>query len=177
MRRVVLALFSTVTGLVMLLSFKTHSAPSASVPAAVSGTDTGSGTDPAAASTPAATSVPASTAPAGSNSVPASSAPASSTPTSSASAAKTVTGDSIDTRWGPVQVQITVKNGTLTAVQAVVYPENNPRDEQINSYAIPQLNSEALAAKSAQIDMVSGATYTSQGYLGSLQSALDKAGL
>jgi len=162
MRRVALAIFSTVTGLVMLLSFKTHSSTSASVPVAVSGTDSGSGSS--GASTPTAVA---------SNSAPASSAPASST----ASAAKTVTGDSVDTRWGPVQVQITVQNGTLTAVQAVVYPQNNPRDEQINSYAIPQLNSEALAAKSAQIDMVSGATYTSEGYLGSLQSALDKAGL
>lgn len=158
MRRVALAIFSTVTGLVMLLSFKTHSSTSASVPVAVSGTDSGSGSS--GASTPTA--------------VASNSAPASSTP---ASAAKTVTGDSVDTRWGPVQVQVTVQNGTLTAVQAVVYPQNNPRDEQINSYAIPQLNSEALAAKSAQIDMVSGATYTSEGYLGSLQSALDKAGL
>lgn len=156
MRRVALALFSTVTGLVMLLSFKTHS--STSVPVAVSGTNSGSAPSGSAAAGSAA----------------ASSATSSS---AAASAAKTVTGDSVDTRWGPVQVQITVQDGTLTAVQAVVYPENNPRDEQINSYAIPQLNSEALAAKSAQIDMVSGATYTSEGYLGSLQSALDKAGL
>ena len=74
-------------------------------------------------------------------------------------------------------MQITVQNGTLTAVNAVVYPQNNSRDEQINSYAIPQLNQEAMSAKSANIDMVSGATYTSDGYIGSLQSALDKAGL
>ena len=60
-------------------------------------------------------------------------------------------------------------------MQAVEYPENTPRDEQINAYAIPTLNREVLAADSAHIDMVSGATYTSQGYVGSLQSALDKA--
>jgi uncharacterized protein with FMN-binding domain len=59
----------------------------------------------------------------------------------------------------------------------VEYPTDTPRDYQINSFAIPQLNSEAVAAGSAHIDAVSGATYTSQGYLGSLQSALDKAGL
>jgi uncharacterized protein with FMN-binding domain len=76
-----------------------------------------------------------------------------------------------------VQVRITVANGTVTAVEAVDYPQNNPRDAQINAYAIPQLNSEVLAAKSASIDMVSGATYTSEGYISSLQSALDQAGL
>ena len=96
---------------------------------------------------------------------------------SNASGTKTVTGDSADTRYGPVQVKITVTNGKFTAVQAVDYPTNDPRDQEINSYAIPQLNSEALAAGSAQIDTVSGATYTSEGYVTSLQSALDKAGL
>jgi uncharacterized protein with FMN-binding domain len=59
----------------------------------------------------------------------------------------------------------------------VEYPLNTPRDQQINAYAIPQLNAETVAAGNAQIDTVSGATYTSQGYVGSLQSALDKAGL
>jgi uncharacterized protein with FMN-binding domain len=70
-----------------------------------------------------------------------------------------------------------VTNGKITAATAVVYPQNNGRDVQINAYAIPQLQQETVAANSAQIDMVSGATYTSEGYLGSLQSALDKAGL
>jgi uncharacterized protein with FMN-binding domain len=98
-------------------------------------------------------------------------------PSSASSAAKTYTGDAVDTRFGPVQVAITVQNGRITAVNATEYPQNNPRDEQINAYAIPQLNQEAMSAKSASIDMVSGATYTSQGYLSSLQSALDQAGL
>jgi uncharacterized protein with FMN-binding domain len=79
--------------------------------------------------------------------------------------------------YGPVQVQVTVKNGKVTAVQATQYPSSDPRDAQINAYAIPQLNSEAVAAGNARIDSVSGATYTSQGYISSLQSALDKAGL
>jgi uncharacterized protein with FMN-binding domain len=79
--------------------------------------------------------------------------------------------------YGPVEVRITVKNGKVTAAQAVEYPDQDPRDAQINSYAIPTLNSEAVAASSAQIDTVSGATYTSGGYISSLQSALDKAGL
>jgi uncharacterized protein with FMN-binding domain len=86
-----------------------------------------------------------------------------------------VTGAAWPTIYGPVQVQITVRGGRVTAVTAVEYPADTPRDVQINQYAIPQLNAETLAAGSAQIDAVSGATYTSQGYIGSLQSALDKA--
>ena len=88
-----------------------------------------------------------------------------------------MTGTAADTIYGPVQVQITVKNGKVTAAQAVQYPQDSPRDQQINSYAIPVLNQEAVSASSASIDAVSGATYTSGGYVTSLQSALDKAGL
>jgi len=89
----------------------------------------------------------------------------------------TVTGDSTDTRWGPVQVQITVANRTITDVKVVDYPSGNRRDEEINAQALPILVQETLDAQSAHIDMVSGATVTSEGYLGSLQSALDQAGL
>ncbi|POX49646.1 FMN-binding protein [Streptomyces sp. Ru71] len=94
-----------------------------------------------------------------------------------ATGTRTVTGDSVDTRWGPVQVRVTVSGGRLTDITAVVYPTENPRDQEINSYAIPQLRREALDAQSADIDSVSGATYTSDGYKQSLQSALDSAGL
>jgi uncharacterized protein with FMN-binding domain len=89
----------------------------------------------------------------------------------------TVTGDSTDTRWGPVQVQITVADGKITDVDVVDYPSGNGRDQQINSRALPILVQETLDAQSAKIDMVSGATVTSEGYVGSLQSALDQAGL
>ncbi|MFH8801284.1 FMN-binding protein [Streptomyces sp. NPDC017936] len=89
--------------------------------------------------------------------------------------ARTVTGDSMDTRWGPVQVRVTLESGKLTEVAAVVYPTENPRDQEINSYAVPRLRAEALEAQSADIDTVSGATYTSDGYRRSLQSALDAA--
>ncbi|MCZ0990129.1 FMN-binding protein [Streptomyces diastatochromogenes] len=102
----------------------------------------------------------------------------SSSPTAgSSSGTKSITGDTVQTRWGPVQVRVTIKSGTLTDVTAVSYPQDNPRDQEINSYALPQLRREALAAQSAQIDTVSGATYTSDGYRQSLQSALDSAGL
>jgi uncharacterized protein with FMN-binding domain len=87
----------------------------------------------------------------------------------------TVSGDVAQTRWGPVQVQITTDaSGTITDVQVVEYPSGNREDQQINAYALPQLVQETLDAQSADIDMVSGATVTSEGYLQSLQSALDQ---
>ena len=89
----------------------------------------------------------------------------------------TVTGNSTDTRWGPVQVRITVAGGTVTDVTVVDYPSGNGRDQQINARALPILVQETLDAQSADIHMVSGATVTSEGYIGSLQSALDEAGL
>jgi uncharacterized protein with FMN-binding domain len=94
-----------------------------------------------------------------------------------AAAGTTVTGTTASTRWGPVQVQITVAGGKVTAVDVVQYPDGNGKDREINSYAIPTLVQETLSAQNANIDMVSGATVTSDGYLTSLQSALDKAGI
>ena len=97
--------------------------------------------------------------------------------TSSAAGATTVTGAVAQTRWGPVQVEITVADGTITDVSVVEYPTGNGRDREINQAALPVLVSETMDAQSADIDMVSGATVTSEGYLESLQSALDQAGL
>ncbi|MEU6788568.1 FMN-binding protein [Nonomuraea angiospora] len=89
----------------------------------------------------------------------------------------TVTGDPADTRWGPVQVAITVSGGKIADVQVLQAPDGNRRDIEINDAALPILTQEALSAQSAQIDTVSGATYTSEGYARSLQSAIDRAGL
>jgi uncharacterized protein with FMN-binding domain len=164
MRRAALAIVSTAAALVVLLSFKTHSSTSIAAPTVVvasSGTTTTSGSTGATAS-----SAPSST-----------STSTSGSSGTSLSGTTTVTGDAADTRYGPVQVKITVTNGKVTAVDAVEYPENDPKDQQINAYAVPILNQEAVAAGSAQIDSVSGATYTTNGYVTSLQSALDKAGL
>ncbi|MFB7570917.1 FMN-binding protein [Streptomyces sp. NPDC056165] len=88
---------------------------------------------------------------------------------------RTVTGETVQTRWGPVQVRVTLAGGRITDVTALAQPSGNPRDREISGYAIPQLRREALAAQSASIDTVSGATYTSDGYRRSLQSALDAA--
>ncbi len=90
---------------------------------------------------------------------------------------KAVTGSVAQTRWGPVQVQITVTGGKITAVDVPEYPNGNGRDQQINADALPILIQDTLTAQNANIDMVSGATVTSTGYLQSLQSALDQAGL
>ena len=157
MRRVILAIASTVAGLVLLLTFKTHSTSGVSTPPAAISTPSAAGDSPGADGLPAQGGV--------------------STPASggSTTGAKTVTGAAASTIYGPVQVQITVKSGRVTVARAVEYPEETPRDTQINAYAIPVLDREAVSIGSAKIDMVSGATYTSQGYITSLQSALDQA--
>ena len=164
MRRVILAICATAVGLVLLLSFKTQtqSGVAGASPAAALGS-------PAPGNDAASPSPSASASPAASGSAKSG--------TAGSAAAKTVTGAAWPTIYGPVQVKITVADGKITAATAVEYPLDTPRDQQINSYAIPQLNAETVAAGNAQIDTVSGATYTSQGYVGSLQSALDKAGL
>jgi uncharacterized protein with FMN-binding domain len=97
--------------------------------------------------------------------------------TGAAPSAGTVTGPLAQTRWGPVQVQVTVSGGKLTDVSVLQSPNGNPRDQQINAYALPILVQNTLDAQSADIDMVSGATVTSDGYRQSLQGALDEAGL
>jgi uncharacterized protein with FMN-binding domain len=87
-----------------------------------------------------------------------------------------VDGDSIDTRWGPVQVEVTVAGGKITDVQPLAVPYDRGKSQEINDYAVPILRQEIIDAQSAQIDTVSGATYTSDGYRNSLQSALDRIG-
>ncbi|AOR35364.1 FMN-binding protein [Streptomyces fodineus] len=87
--------------------------------------------------------------------------------------AGTVTGDATPTQYGTVQVRLTVSKGKVTKAEAVQAPKGGLSDQK-TALAVPKLNQEAVAAQSAQIDAVSGATYTSTGYKKSLQSALDK---
>jgi len=167
LRRIVLASAATVSGMVLLLSLKPHTSP------VLATADTKSPTV-SSSSAPSSGSGGSSS---GSSASSGGSSASSSGSTSGKAVSKTATGDTVQTRWGPVQVRVTIKSGKLTDVTAVQYPQDNPRDQEINSYALPQLRREALAAQSADIDMVSGATYTSTGYKQSLQSALDSAGL
>jgi hypothetical protein len=95
----------------------------------------------------------------------------------SGGSSRTVTGDTARTQWGPVQVQLDVKGSTITNVTILQYPDGNGTDIQIANYALPQLIQDTLDSQGKNVSMVSGATYTSQGYLQSLQSALDRAGL
>jgi uncharacterized protein with FMN-binding domain len=97
--------------------------------------------------------------------------------TGGSSATGTFTGNTTQTRYGPVQVQVTVANGTITDVTALHLTNSDGRSVQISQQAAPILRQEALQAQSAQIQSVSGATFTSEGYTTSLQSAIDKAGL
>ena len=154
MRRIAIAIMGTISGLVLLFSYHTSrnegSVAVATSAPAVAGSSGSSGSAGAAPAPQAA---------------------------QGATAAGTYTGDSVMTRWGAVQVEITVADGRITAVQAVEYPQNNARDRQINAYALPVLAQEVTQAQSAQIDVVSGATVTSDGYIQSLQSALDQAHL
>jgi uncharacterized protein with FMN-binding domain len=157
MRRIVVAVMGTISGLVLLFCYHTSrnegsttvAAAPASGGAAASGSSGSSGSSGAAPE-----AAPGSGAVSG-----------------------TYTGSSVMTRWGAVQVQITVAGGKITAVEAVEYPQENPRDRQINVYALPVLAQEATQAQSADIDTVSGATVTSEGYIQSLQSAIDQAHL
>jgi len=154
-RRLALWGLTTVSTVVLLFSYRTST--SSQLPAVAGTTETpttGATTAPATAATSAS-----------------SAAKATSTYTG------TVTGTAADTRWGPVQVKVTLAAGKITAVDVVEQPNSNDRDQEINADAVPQLVQETLQAQNAQIDMVSGATYTSDGYVTSLQSALDKAGL
>lgn len=95
----------------------------------------------------------------------------------SASSSGTFQGETVQTRWGPVQVQITVSNGKITDVSTLQYPNGDRRSMMISSQVIPWLQQEALRVQSANISGIGGATYTSGGFRGSLASAIQKAGL
>jgi uncharacterized protein with FMN-binding domain len=102
---------------------------------------------------------------------------ATATPTAtSAGVSGTATGDAVPTQYGDAQVRVTVKDGKIVKIEALQLQGNDPRSLMISSSAEPILRQEALAAQSADIDAVSGASFTSASYIQSLQSALDKLG-
>jgi uncharacterized protein with FMN-binding domain len=120
------------------------------------------------------TTPPATTAPPPQGTTPTTGAPP---PPTANTGNQTVEGDAISTRYGDVQVRVVVAGGRLVDVQAEQLPSDRSRSQAISSDAGPQLRNEALRAQSARINTVSGATYTSDGYAQSLQSALDRAGV
>jgi uncharacterized protein with FMN-binding domain len=176
-RRIVTAFAATVSAVVLLFSYSTSTGGSstqattsvtgsaaggsAAGSSGQSGSSSGSGGSSGSAGTSGSTGSTGSSSPSG----------------SSGTTGGTFTGDAVDTRWGPVQVKIVVQDGKVTAADVVQVPSGNHRDEEINAYAVPVLDQEVLDAQSAGIDAVSGATVTSDGYVQSLQSALDAAHL
>jgi uncharacterized protein with FMN-binding domain len=172
MRRPVLAVMTGLTAVVVGLGIRAGVSPGGAVAAASGPTGVVADASPStSAETTTTQPNPTDTTSEGTTGVTVTPSPSATATTRSG----TVKGEATSTRWGPVQVQITVKGGEITAVDAIVYPTADRRDQEINSYAIPQLDEAALQAQSAQIDTVSGATDTSHGYIGSLQSAIDQA--
>jgi uncharacterized protein with FMN-binding domain len=79
-------------------------------------------------------------------------------------------------RWGDVQVAVTVQGDDILDVETLAVPTDDRKSQRINSRAVPMLREEAIAIDSSDVAVVSGATYTSEAYAGSLQSALDQLG-
>jgi uncharacterized protein with FMN-binding domain len=153
MRRITLWFVSTVAALVLLFSYRT----SLSGPAASAGAHPATDANPLGVVSPGVVS------------------PGATPSTVDGQGATVVNGTVAPTRWGPVQVQVRISGGRIVDVTALQVPDGNRRDVEINQYAVPQLREQVLAAQSANIDGVSGATVTSDGYRQSLQAALDAA--
>jgi uncharacterized protein with FMN-binding domain len=176
MRRIVIWALSTLTVIVLLLSYhtsrssvmataETRPVTSGAQSAPSTTTDQGSGSAGGAGGTGDAASDDTTADASGASG------------SSAATAPTTFAGDAVDTRFGPVQVQITAADGAITSVDVLQVPMEDRHDQMINSRAVPVYNEEAVQAQSADIDVVSGATVTWEGYTHSLQSAIDAAHL
>jgi uncharacterized protein with FMN-binding domain len=157
MRRVILAVTGTIAGLVALLSFKSHD-PTMPV-AATSGTGGASSTSSSSSSSSSS-----------STTVPGEFQSVAGTLTTGET---TITGKVANTVYGPVQIELVVKSHKIVKVAVLEQPTNTIHDIQIGEFAFPKLISETLTAQDAKVDAVSGASYTSAGYVSSLQSAVD----
>lgn len=163
MKRIVLWFLSTLSALVLLFGYHTStsstsatSAPTSIVAGSTSNNSSSRGSN-------------------GTNSSENSSSGSGNGSSNGSSSTSTVTGSAASTQWGPVQVEIALKGSTITKVNVLQQPSGNPTDTEINARALPVLIQETLQQQSSQIDMVSGATVTSTGYLQSLQNAIDEA--
>ncbi len=176
MRRAVLALGSTVAGLILLLSFRSHTGSAASAGVSAAGTSSGSSAGTAGNGSSGG-SAGGSMSGASASAAPSAPAGGSAGQSSGGSAAggRVVTGDVVNGPYGPSQVAITLSGNKITKVTVLQHTDDGSNSQQIDGNALPKLTSETLAAQSAKIDAVSGASYTSAGYIKSLQSALDKA--
>ena len=162
MRRAPIVLAATVLGTAGVLLFKPLPVSSLTgTSSATAGSTGGSSSSESTATTPSSS---------------ASTSPSSSPSTSTKASSTTVTGAVETDRYGDTQVEVTIAKGRITAVTVLAYNDGDPRSAEISQQAIPVLRQEVLSRQTAAVDAVSGATYTSNAYEASLQSALDKAG-
>ncbi|SCG61881.1 FMN-binding protein [Micromonospora inositola] len=155
MRKITMWFLATIAAVVLLFSYRTSTGPDSSPSAETVGGAGAAGVE---------------------NGPGAAADPRTSRGTVARSGSTTVAdGPAVQTKRGRVQVQAHISGGRITDITPLTVPSTNNRDREINKYAVPKLRAEALAAQSAQIDAVSGATLTSGGYTKSLQAALDSA--
>jgi uncharacterized protein with FMN-binding domain len=164
MRRVILAVTGTIAGLVALLSFKSH-VPSS--PVAAMATGPGGSTSSSSSTAPSSKG-------GGQTEIVPGAFPQGSIARNLPAGETAVDGNVANTAYGPVQIQLIKRNSKIVKVAVLKQPTNTLHDIQIGVAAFPKLISETLTAQDGKIDAVSGATYTSAGYIQSLQSALDK---
>jgi uncharacterized protein with FMN-binding domain len=155
--RAAVAIVATIIGVFLLFSFKTPAQAKPRTPSAdVAQASATPSPSPSATDSPSATPAP--------------------TPTpNSPYRDGTYTGQDYPNQFGDTQVKVKISGGKIVDVQAIQLPFDRPRSEEISQYAEPQLHDEVLQAQSANIDYLSGATYTSYAYANSVQSALDQA--
>lgn len=165
MRRAPFVIGATGVGLGLLFSFHTR-------PIRVAPVSTGS-------NAPGTTPTTAGTSPSSTGTAPTASAPPRSDKGTSVvppttTGVRTGTGQDIPYLYGDIQLRVTERGSTITGIQVVEEGATDPRSAQINSEAVPMLQQEAMSAQSANLDGVSGATFTSAAYQQALQSALDQ---
>jgi uncharacterized protein with FMN-binding domain len=171
MSRAAPAVVATLLGVVALATFKSSPGVPGKSAAALPGKRSGA----VAAARPRSTTTTPSAPPATRGSTPATN-PGTSPPATSANATRTIDGDPFDNQYGTVQVRVTLRGHQITDVTPLQMPVDRQRSAEISQQAAPLLLQEVLQAQSAQINIVGGASYTSQSYAQSLQSALDRAG-
>jgi uncharacterized protein with FMN-binding domain len=154
MKRSPIVLAGTAVGLAGVLAYNTSSSPSAVAGSAAATATTASSTAPAASTS--------------------TSKPTTSTAATTANRTRSATGQDVSFQYGDLEVKVTEVGKRITNVSMVQGTANDPHSQSIDQVAIPELRQEAIAAQSAKIDGVSGASYTSAAYEQSLQSALDK---
>ena len=183
MRRIVLWALSTITTLVLLFSYHTSTSSTVSASTRVTTGSNGAGSNgtgsngTASKGTVPGAGTPQGSGSSGSNGSTGANGTSGAGGSAGSAAGTAVAGSVVPTRFGNVQVQITVANGKITSASVLQIPNRDRHDIQINNRAVPILNQEVVSAQSADIDMVSGATVTSVAYIQSLQSAIDQAHL